>query len=124
MASHRRKTVDPSDKEFPGIRLPGVGGLNPRAYENVNAGFPRGVGIVWQSNGVTLREQRMLEFMGQITDKPGWEKKVFDEEIVAKWRAESDVSPAHLNGDVYLSQQMFDFVSSLLFKRCPCPRTG
>lgn len=32
--------------------------------------------------------------MEKLTDKPDWNKKVFDEEIVAKWRAEALVIPS------------------------------
>jgi hypothetical protein len=38
---------------------------------------------------------------------------VFDEAIVSRWRAEADVRPEDLDGDVQLSPQMFDFVRRL-----------
>lgn len=38
-------------------------------------------------NRVTARELAMLRVMNSITDKPGWETKIFDDEIVASWRA-------------------------------------
>ncbi|KAL1847909.1 hypothetical protein Plec18167_004873 [Paecilomyces lecythidis] len=37
---------------------------------------------------ITLRERTMLEIMNQITDKPDWDEKVFNEEIVGRWREE------------------------------------
>ncbi|KAJ2923671.1 hypothetical protein H1R20_g13422, partial [Candolleomyces eurysporus] len=37
---------------------------------------------------ITLRELAMLRFINLITDKQEWHKKVFDDSIVAKWRAE------------------------------------
>ncbi|KAF5383169.1 hypothetical protein D9615_005044 [Tricholomella constricta] len=37
----------------------------------------------------TLREFTMLRLMNEITDKPDWHKKITDEAIVAKWRAEA-----------------------------------
>lgn len=74
------------------------------------AKFPSG----WASQGVTLREKRMLAFIDSITDKPDWETKVFDEAIVKKWREEANVSPEYLNGDVLLSEKMFDFVCWIL----------
>lgn len=55
----------------------------------------------------------MLEFVNQITDKPEWERKVFDEAIVARWKAEGAVNVDGLNGDVYLSDQMFEYVRTL-----------
>jgi len=45
----------------------------------------------FESVGLTLREVRMMEFINHITDKPKWERKVFDEEIVSKWRKEAGV---------------------------------
>jgi len=52
----------------------------------------------------------MLAFINKISDKPEWERKVFDEEIVSKWRAEGVVRSEEL-GDLVLSEKMFDFVS-------------
>lgn len=80
------------------------GGGGP--YEHALASAP------FQSRGVTVRERRMLEFMGQITDKPEWQRKVHDEEIVRKWREEA-AREIDVDGiqDVYLSEQMFDYVS-------------
>ncbi|EGD93540.1 hypothetical protein TESG_01084 [Trichophyton tonsurans CBS 112818] len=37
---------------------------------------------------LTLREHAMIHAMNNITDKPGWENKVFDQNITAKWRRE------------------------------------
>lgn len=31
----------------------------------------------------------MMEFMNRLTDKLGWETKVFDEALVAKWKTEA-----------------------------------
>ncbi|KAL1410417.1 hypothetical protein Q8F55_004428 [Vanrija albida] len=36
----------------------------------------------------TVAEQAMMMFVDRVTDKPGWHEKVFDDEIVAKWRIE------------------------------------
>ncbi|RHZ68273.1 DUF4246 domain-containing protein [Aspergillus thermomutatus] len=50
----------------------------------------------------THREILMMRALNSITDKPDWEKKVFDEEITAKWRKEimdsgEDVTPNMMN---------------------------
>ncbi|KAL3471427.1 hypothetical protein BJX99DRAFT_237408 [Aspergillus californicus] len=37
---------------------------------------------------VTYREILMMRVVNSITDKPDWERKVFDKDIVAKWREE------------------------------------
>lgn len=36
-----------------------------------------------------LREVFMMTLMDRLTDKAGWHKKVFDQDIVAKWRQEA-----------------------------------
>jgi hypothetical protein len=52
----------------------------------------------------------MLDFMNQITDKPDWHKKVFDDAIVSNWKAEGirwdDSLPE--KGDWWLSEKMFE----------------
>jgi len=99
----------PATKKFPGLGL-------PIDYDEEDLPtFPLAVGDdPWVSQGVIKREQRMLNFISHITDKPDWHVKVFDEAIVSRWRAEADVRPEDLDGDVQLSPQMFDFV------RCLC----
>ncbi|KAF2269107.1 hypothetical protein CC78DRAFT_557965 [Lojkania enalia] len=72
--------------------------------------FPHGIADYFGSNGITLRERRMLQFMDQISDKPEWERKVFNEEIVGKWKEEAvrwdDSLPE--KGDFWLSENMFE----------------
>ncbi|KAK4141504.1 uncharacterized protein C8A04DRAFT_13998 [Dichotomopilus funicola] len=95
----------PTTKQFPGFGLPIVGDDQRRSILRL----PLAIGAMpWESKGVTVREKRMLEFISSISDKPDWDTKVFDETIVARWRTESDVRPDELDGDVYLSQEMFD----------------
>ncbi|KAK1752853.1 hypothetical protein QBC47DRAFT_348022 [Echria macrotheca] len=86
--------------EFPGLGLP--------VEHDKTALLPLAIDGGWLSWGITLREMRMLDFINQITDKPGWEHKVFDEAIVSRWRAEADARPL-VDGDPYLSKPMFDF---------------
>ncbi|KAK3690210.1 hypothetical protein B0T22DRAFT_499692 [Podospora appendiculata] len=45
----------------------------------------------WGSNSAVLpiREVAMMMIMTQLTDKPNWHEKVFNDEIVAKWRKEA-----------------------------------
>lgn len=105
----------PTTKQFPGLGLP---------IHHVGKGFttfPLAIGDKpWTSSGVSLREQRMLDFVSQITDKPDWEVKVFDEAIVSRWRAEADFRPEGLEGDVHLSPGMFDFVCDLCHAPLGC----
>ncbi|KAF5858576.1 hypothetical protein ETB97_004261 [Aspergillus alliaceus] len=53
----------------------------------------------------TRRELAMLHLMNEVTDKPQWELKVFDDEIVARWRTE-----VSQNTTLDISEQMLDYV--------------
>ena len=66
------------------------------------------------SQGITLRERRMMDFINTISDKPEWERKVFDETIVGKWEEEAKNMPNvdyHGVSDLYMSKKMFKNVS-------------
>lgn len=70
-------------------------------------------------NGL-LNGNSMIAFMDQITDKPNWENKVFDETIVAKWKTEVD-SAETLN----LSEKSFDWcIAELRHKTKHYKETG
>ena len=107
--------TDPSDEGSPPppepagpLRVPGFG---MPVVDGDKTDFKTPWANAWTSEGITQREKRMMAFVSSISDKPEWERKVFDETIVEKWRAEADVRPENLEGDVMLSQKMFDFVS-------------
>ncbi|KAJ8073542.1 hypothetical protein PM082_011818 [Marasmius tenuissimus] len=53
---------------------------------------------------ITIREKNMLAVMNEITDKPEWEVKVFDDAIVGKWKEE-----ALSREGVDFSEKMFDY---------------
>ncbi|MBE3042805.1 DUF4246 family protein [Candidatus Bathyarchaeota archaeon] len=90
-----------------GLRAPGFG-MAVNAEPESRYDFE---GCGGASAGIALREQRMMRFISDVTDELGWEHRVFDEADVDRWRAETDVSPEELDGDVVLSEEMFDFVS-------------
>ncbi|KAF2673105.1 hypothetical protein BT63DRAFT_410152 [Microthyrium microscopicum] len=76
---------------------------------------------------ITERELRMLQFVNQITDKPSWETKVYDEAIVRKWKEEGSTEigigePAI--SDVILSEQMFDFCIQELRAKAKLVKSG
>jgi hypothetical protein len=52
----------------------------------------------------------MMEMMEHITNKDEWERKVFDEKIIAEWRKEALAKELD-DGDTYMSEKMFDYVS-------------
>ncbi|KAK3068378.1 hypothetical protein LTR53_014111 [Teratosphaeriaceae sp. CCFEE 6253] len=70
--------------------------------------FPHAIADYFAIDGVTLREQRMLDFINQISDKPRWWEKIEDREILARWRDEAcgtegqqRTSSAHLNAESF-----------------------
>lgn len=76
-------------KIYPGLGLP------LRHFED-DGSYPSGAHT--SINGSTtellyIRELAMLDVMEKLTDKPDWHKKVFDEEIVSKWREEALAIP-------------------------------
>ncbi|KAJ8131740.1 hypothetical protein O1611_g1883 [Lasiodiplodia mahajangana] len=92
--------------ELPGFGMP----LDQPPKPGMN-NFLHALSSRFESVGLKLREIRMMEFMNQITDKPEWERKVFDEEIVKAWREEAMGPKAQeidLDGDVFMSEKMFD----------------
>ena len=46
-----------------------------------------------QSDMILVREVAMMIIMDRLTDKPDWNRKVFDEDIVAKWTSEALALP-------------------------------
>ncbi|KAJ2932776.1 hypothetical protein H1R20_g4321, partial [Candolleomyces eurysporus] len=62
---------------------------------------------------ITLRELTMLRFMNQVTDKPGWTTKVFDDTIIAKWKKESIGLP-ETSIETEISEKMFTYCISEL----------
>ncbi|KAL3461167.1 hypothetical protein BJX64DRAFT_289546 [Aspergillus heterothallicus] len=98
-----------SQLEMPGFNVP----LNSEARENAIQGHPEGFrnaldprhvdgGYVDQL--VTHREILMMRAMNAITDKPDWDKKVCDNAITAKWRAEL------LNSGQDMSERMVNWI--------------
>ncbi|RDB26315.1 hypothetical protein Hypma_006638 [Hypsizygus marmoreus] len=53
---------------------------------------------------VTLREITMLHLMNKLTDKPDWNKKVFDDVIASKWKSEALATEA-----LDITQSMVDW---------------
>ena len=76
------------------IKVPGFNGceLDPHNPYFEDDGFTHGA-VSWQPDRLTVRELTMLGLMGSITDKPKWWEKVFDAEIVTKWKQEATTIP-------------------------------
>ncbi|KAK3339955.1 hypothetical protein B0T25DRAFT_365827 [Lasiosphaeria hispida] len=84
-----------SSHKYPGVNLP----LRDTPAENVVAGdtFYR-IGAHpscpdSQTELLQIREIAMLNLMDRLTDKPNWHEKLFDDQIVAKWRDEALAQP-------------------------------
>ncbi|KAF8061696.1 hypothetical protein FPV67DRAFT_1509958 [Lyophyllum atratum] len=69
----------------------------------------------------TLREFTMLQLMNQLTDKPNWHQKVFDETITSKWKAEA---LSNDNGHD-ITEKMVDWcIAELQYKATIFEKTG
>ena len=89
------------------IKLPGFG--LPVNYRP-DVSFPNAV-LDWSGTILTVRELNMMAIMDKITDKPDWDKKVFDDTIVQKWRQEA-LSTEGMD----VSEKMLDWVSTTFLR--------
>ncbi|PYH93370.1 hypothetical protein BO71DRAFT_381653 [Aspergillus ellipticus CBS 707.79] len=116
------------------IELPGFGQLldvdlpiiekRDNEFKGQRRRFPHAIRDTCHSGGVSVRERRMLEFIDQITDKPEWDRKVFDENIVNKWQKEACVHREDLK-DEYHSAAMFEYcINELRDKATHFHKTG
>ncbi|KAI4688005.1 uncharacterized protein J4E84_004933 [Alternaria hordeiaustralica] len=77
--------------EYPGLGLP------LRHWEQTDYDFypigshPNAHGS--ESDIIPVRELAVMDVLEKLTDKPDWHKKIFDEEIVARWRKEALAIP-------------------------------
>lgn len=80
LAGHDANSAD-------GIALPGIG----LPLSQHSALPTEGRCGYWYEHAlpVTVRERVMMAIMATLKDKPDWERKVFDDLIVGRWRAEA-----------------------------------
>ena len=62
----------------------------------------------WQGKALTVRELNMIRLMDQITDKPSWDRKVFDDAVNEKWKQEARDAE-----DLDITEAMLDWVSQV-----------
>ena len=91
-----KAAMDAESTQLPGFGLPV--NYRPEHY------FPTAV-LDWSGTILTVRELSMMAIMDRITDMPGWDKKVFDNTIIAKWRQEALGTEG-----MDVSEKMFDWV--------------
>ena len=87
--------------------LPGFGlpvNYRPDAY------FQNAV-LDWSGTILTVRELNMMAIVDKITDKPDWDKKVFDDIILQKWRQEALTTKG-----MDVSEKMFDWVCTTILE--------
>lgn len=97
---------DGLDLEETSVKLPGFGlpvNYTPDEY------FPSAA-LEWSGTILTVRELNMMAIMDSITDKKDWDKKVFDDTIVQKWRQEALGTEG-----MDLSEKMLDWVCTTFF---------
>ena len=89
------------------IKLPGFGlPINHRPPE-----FFQNTVLDWSGTILTVRELNMMAIMDKITDKPDWDKKIFDDTIIQKWRQEALATEG-----MDVSERMFDWVCTTIFE--------
>ncbi|KAK0516168.1 hypothetical protein JMJ35_000771 [Cladonia borealis] len=71
--------MDPERIKLPGFGLPLI---------HTDMSFKNAV-VNWWGKPLTVRELNMIKLMNQITDKPSWDRKVFDDTVTEKWRQEA-----------------------------------
>ena len=76
----KKTTMEAERTKLPGFGLPV--NYRPKDY------FPTAL-LDWSGTILTVRELNMMAIMDKITDKPDWDKKVFDNTIIHKWRQEA-----------------------------------
>ncbi|KAJ5141692.1 hypothetical protein N7476_004450 [Penicillium atrosanguineum] len=89
--------------DLPGFTLPLL--YTKREYNDNNSLFPNALDFeedAYDGFLYTFREILMMRVMNTITDKPDWDRKVFDESITNKWRQEvsesgQDISKAMMD---------------------------
>lgn len=93
----------PPFKETSSTRYPGLG-LDLRYHDQTdhkNARYPIGAHPNCHdsvSEMLLVREVAMMLVMDRLSDKPYWHVKVFDDDVVAKWKAEAlalPIGPMH-----------------------------
>lgn len=111
-------TMDTHDSMMQHCSLPGIGKplnsvtrTHAVAFEDGQMSeryrFPTAV-IEWAGRCLTVREHAMISMMSQLVEKPDWESKVFNEEIVKRWRLEA----------LGFTKQMFSFVRETAHPSC------
>lgn len=118
MSSSNAAPIPASRYKLPGFGLP-VHSRPDNLFRNALDSVNLGEGDV-QLPLTTLREFTMLHLMNQLTDKPNWHKKVFDETIALKWKAE--ILPAEDND---ITEEMVDWcIDELRYKAKIFEETG
>jgi hypothetical protein len=91
MAQNTASSPSITEHQYPGLGLP-LRKFDWRGYHY----YPSGAHASCYGNEselVSVRELAMMDVMEKLTDKQNWFQKVFDEDIVAKWRKEALTVP-------------------------------
>ena len=90
--------------KLPGFGLPVDYRLDYRPDEFVGNAV-----LDWAGDILTVRELNMMAIMDNITDKPDWDEKVFDETIIQNWRQEALATEG-----MDVSERMLDWVCTTI----------
>lgn len=73
--------------------------------ESARPRCPNGI-TDWCGRALTIRERAMINMMSDIMEKIDWDRKIFDDAIVAKWRSTA------VSEEKNFSEAMFKYVRS------------
>jgi hypothetical protein len=82
--------VSASESSYPGFGLPIRHDYKGESFFPIGA---HGGCYGAESEPLNVREVAMMSIMESLTDKVDWHVKVYDEEIISKWRAEALALP-------------------------------
>ncbi len=115
------------------LRVPGFANF-PVEYETDDAAYfgvafvPTGSRhAVWEQDPrLTVREIAMLDLMSRLTDEPDWNKAVFQEDVVLRWREEQIRHTPHApDGQPLITERVWQWcIEELQDKAATFEKTG
>ncbi|KAI1750232.1 hypothetical protein F4782DRAFT_532767 [Xylaria castorea] len=106
------------------LKLPGFGMPLNQLPELGGKYFMHALWDGWRFKSAVpkVQEVRMMD-MNQITDKPGWDRKFFDEEIVNRWREEAMGPPEYGGGALHIEGVLNDRIVATALYYYDCENT-
>ncbi|KAL4932551.1 DUF4246 domain-containing protein [Aspergillus undulatus] len=85
----------PLDNKTSPLKVPGLHGLPINVLLSRDQ-FATGTND-WHAPILTARELAILDLINTITDRPGWHRAIFDQQVTARWREDAVASSSLIN---------------------------